>query len=78
MDEKGCRLNLHKEPKVLAKKGARRVRVTGNEHGENVTVVSCVSALSASVPPMILYKGKRLNAEYAEDLPSGSVYAMRL
>ena len=25
---------------------------------------------------MILYKGKRLNVEYAEDLPSGSVCAM--
>ncbi|CAH1364933.1 unnamed protein product [Tenebrio molitor] len=76
MDEKGCRLNLHKEPKVLAKKGARRVHIIGNEHGENVTVVSCANAMGASIPPMILFKGKRMKAEFADDLPPGSVCRM--
>ena len=76
MDEKGCRLNLHKEPKVLAQKGARRVHIIGNEHGENVSIVSCASATGAVIPPMILFKGKRMKPEFADDLPAGSVCRM--
>lgn len=76
MDEKGCRLNLHKEPRVLAKKGARRVHIVGPEHGESVTVVSCANAIGAAIPPMVLYKGKRMKPEYVDDLPHGSVCRM--
>ena len=76
LDEKGCRLNLHKEPKVLAKKGSRRVHIIGNEHDENVTIAACVSAARKTIPPMILFKGKRMKPEFLDDLPDGVVVSM--
>lgn len=72
LDEKGCRLCLHHKQKVLAEKGARRVHSVGNEHGENVTIVACANALGTAVPPMILFKGKRMKPEWKDMLPPGS------
>lgn len=46
------------------------------EHGENVTIVSCGNALGQVIPPMILYKGKRLNPEWECNLPTGTVVLM--
>lgn len=63
VDEKGCRLSLHHQQSVLAKKGAKRVHLVPPEHGENVTVVSCGNASGNSIPPAILFKGKRLKPE---------------
>lgn len=45
------------QQKVLAKKDARRVHIVGNEHDENITIVSCGNALGAAILPMILIKG---------------------
>lgn len=78
MDEKGTRLTLHKQPKVLAQKGARRVHNVAPEHEENVSIVACGNALGAAVPPMILFKGSRMKPEYADSLPPGSVVRMTL
>lgn len=72
IDEKGCRLCLHHQQKVLAQKGVRRVHVVGNEHGENVTIVSCGNAMGVAIPPIILFKGKRLKQEWKDNLPPGS------
>lgn len=72
VDEKGCRLSLHHQQSVLAKKGAKRVHLVAPEHGENVTIVSCGSALGNSIPPTILFKGKRLKPEWKDALPAGS------
>lgn len=76
MDEKGCRLSLHRQPYVLTKKGSRRVHYRGKEHGENVTIVSCGNALGNVIPPMVLFKGKRMKQEWADNLPVGSTVEM--
>lgn len=76
IDEKGCRLCLHSEQMVLAQKGARRVHIVGNEHGENVTIVSCGNALGSAIPPVILFKGKRMKPEWNDGLPPGSEIIM--
>ena len=44
MDEKGCRLTLHKQQQVLARKGEKRVHIVASEHAENATVVACGNA----------------------------------
>ncbi|KAJ2949421.1 hypothetical protein O0L34_g15337 [Tuta absoluta] len=72
IDEKGCQLNLHKTPQVLAERGTKRVHMVGHEHAENVTVVSCGNALGQAIPPMILFKGKRMKPEWKDALPNGS------
>lgn len=76
MDEKGCRLTIHKQPTVLAQKGTKRVHMVAAEHAENVTVAACVNASGNAIPPMILFKGKRLKPEFQDNLPSGSLVKM--
>lgn len=76
MDEKGCRLSLHKQQSVYAKKGSKRVHMVAPEHGENVSIVSCGNALGQVIPPMILFKGKRLQPEWQDNLPPGSAIEM--
>ncbi|KAJ8930344.1 hypothetical protein NQ314_016894 [Rhamnusium bicolor] len=73
VDEKGCRLSLHHQQSVLVRKGAKRVHLVAPEHGENVTIVSCGNAGGNSLPPTILFKGKRLKPEWTDTLPPGSL-----
>ncbi|XP_044582951.1 MFS-type transporter clz9-like [Cotesia glomerata] len=73
MDEKGCRLTIHHQQSVLAKKGATRVHLQSAEHAENVTIAGCVNALGNAIPPMIIFKGKRLKPELYDNLPPGSL-----
>ena len=54
----------------------KRVHIVGNEHSENVTVVTCASALGSAILPMLFYKGKRMKAEFADNLPPGSACCM--
>ena len=76
MDESG--LHLHFRPgKVLAAKGDRSVlQVTQSERAENVTVVACCCAAGHFTQPLVIYKGKRNKAEFADNLPPGSCVAM--
>lgn len=76
MDEKGCRLCLYGGSKVLAETGSKRVPSIGNKHGENVTIVAAVNAIGHAVPPMILFKGERMQPEFVEDLPPGVICSM--
>ncbi|XP_072394980.1 uncharacterized protein [Diabrotica undecimpunctata] len=72
MDEKGCRLTIHKQQTVLAKKGAKRIHLTAREHGENISIVGCGNTLGQAIPPFIPFKGKRLKPEWNDHLPLGS------
>lgn len=75
-DEKGCRLTLHHQQQILAAKGSKRVHFVAQEHAENVTIAMCVNATGNSVPPMVIFKGKRLRPEFCDNLPPGSVVRM--
>ncbi|GAB1605179.1 hypothetical protein Ahia01_000799700 [Argonauta hians] len=76
LDEKGCRLSLHHQQQVIAKKGSKRVHLVAPEHGENVTVVACVSAVGGAVPPMIIFKGKNRKQQFGDDLPPLACFEM--
>jgi hypothetical protein len=76
MDEKGCRLTIHHQQQVLAEKGAKRLHLIAPEHAQNVTVVGCVNAIGNSIPAMIIFKGKRLKAEFQDNLPAGTLVKM--
>ncbi|KAL0812024.1 hypothetical protein ABMA28_009418 [Loxostege sticticalis] len=62
VDEKGCR--------------ARRVHLIAQEHAENVTVIACVNAIGTAIPPMVIFKGKRMRPEFYDNLPAGSLVKM--
>lgn len=76
IDEKGCRLTLHHQQQVLAKKGSKNVHVVAPEHAENVTIVACGNAIGQVIPPMIIFKGQRLNQDWYSNLPVGSEICM--
>lgn len=76
IDEKGCRLNLHKSQQVFARKGVKRVHIISQEHAENVSIVGCGNAVGQMIPPMILFKGKRKKEEWLDNLPAGTVIEM--
>ena len=69
MDEKGCRLTLHHQQKVVSAKGRKRVHVVAPEHAENVTIVACANAVGNCVPPMIIFKGVNRKPSFGDDLP---------
>ncbi|XP_076824884.1 uncharacterized protein LOC143470554 [Clavelina lepadiformis] len=76
MDEKGCRLTLHHQQQVMAKKGAKRVHMVAAEHAENATLVVCANAAGNVIPPMVIFKGKRMKPEFADHLPPNSLVCM--
>ena len=76
IDEKGCRLTLHKNQKILAPRGNKRVHIVADEHAENVTIVACGNAIGNVIPPMVIFKGKRANPSYGDDLPPGATFEM--
>jgi len=66
---------MHLRPaKVIAAKGEKSVlQVTNAERGENVTVMTCCSASGYYVPPMVIFKGQRQKAEFADGMPPGTL-----
>ncbi|CAG9585538.1 unnamed protein product [Danaus chrysippus] len=76
IDEKNCRISLHHQQEVLTAKGKKRVHQIANEHAESVIVVGCGNAIGSAIPPMILFKGKRMKPEYKDNLPPGSPVKM--
>ncbi|KAK9752316.1 DDE superfamily endonuclease [Popillia japonica] len=76
MDEKGCRLTIHHQQKVLSKRGVKRVHMVAHEDAENVTVVACGNAVGQAVPPKILFKGKRKKSDWLDSMPPGTAIEM--
>ncbi|XP_072378057.1 uncharacterized protein [Diabrotica undecimpunctata] len=76
IDEIGCRLTLHHQQEVFAKKGTKRVHIVAPDHAKNVTIVSCANASGQYVPPMILFKGQRLKPDWEENLSPGTKVVM--
>ena len=73
MDESGL-TTVQKPMKVVSKKGKRQVgSITSAERGSNTTVVCCVSAAGRYVPPMVIFKRKRMPDGLKDGVPSGSI-----
>lgn len=61
-----------KPGKVLAKKGKKGIgAITSAERGKNVTVVACVSATGAYIPP--IFPRVRIKPELLDGSPTGTV-----
>ena len=69
LDEKGCRLALHHQQSVIAKKGQKGAHLVAPEHGENVTVVACANAADGTIPPMAIFRGKNRRDNFGDAFP---------
>jgi len=76
MDETGLPLN-NRPSRILAERGKKEViSLTSVERGENVTVIVCCNAIGSFIPPIIIFKGARLNPDLKTHLPHGSLVCM--
>ena len=75
MDESGMPLD-HKQLKRVAKRGAKKVygRASGNK--AQITIVACANAAGHTLPPMVIFKGERLNHDYTKGEVPGTLYGM--
>ena len=62
-------------PKVLAAKGARRVRVVSSaERGQHTTAVLCCNAAGGFIPPQMIFARKRMNPRLRNGAPPGTLF----
>ena len=74
MDESGISTVQKKCQKVLGRKGKHQIgSLASGERGMNTTVVCCASAAGNYVPPIILFKRKRMPPQLSEGAPPGSL-----
>lgn len=74
VDETGIS-NVHVPSRIIAQKGQKQVgAVTSGERGQLVTVVVAMSAAGSFVPPMFIFKRKRMKEALERNGPTGAVY----
>ncbi|XP_061717591.1 uncharacterized protein LOC133525319 [Cydia pomonella] len=75
VDETGLS-TVHKPPKVLALKGKHQVgAVTSGERGLNTTCICCMNAAGEFIPPMLIFKRKRMTDDLKRGGPPNTVYS---
>lgn len=74
MDETGLS-TVHKPSKILAQKGKHQVgAVTSGERGVNTTCICCMNAAGEFVPPMLIFKRKRMTESLMRGGPPNTLY----
>ena len=74
-DESGMPLE-HKLPKTIAVRGSKKVRQVTSGNKTQITVLGCVNAVGQSIPPMVIFAGKRFNHELSKGEIPGTLYGM--
>lgn len=73
VDETGI-TNVHKNSKILARKGLKQVgKVTSGERGTTTTVVCSFSAGGTYIPPMFIFKRKRMAGQLMKGCNSNMI-----
>lgn len=75
VDESGMPFE-HRPPRVLARKGQRKVRCRTSGNKSQVTVIGCVSAAGQAIPPFVIYDAKSLNMEWTKGEVPGTTYGL--
>ena len=70
VDEKCVMIGAGKIPNIVAPKGCKAQTVT-SERGQNATVIGCGNAGGASIPPYLIFPGKRMLPELLKDATPG-------
>jgi hypothetical protein len=73
-DETGVPTVPTKLPKILCKKGVKRIaKVVSAERGKTVTLVCSMNAIGNYVPPAFIFPRKKMRYEFLDDAPSDSL-----
>ncbi|CAH1963229.1 unnamed protein product [Acanthoscelides obtectus] len=74
VDESGFSTVQKRNQKIIARRGKHQVGdIASGERGVNTTVVVCASAAGQTVPPMIIFKRKRMAPELTIGAISGTI-----
>ena len=75
MDETDMPLD-HKQPKRIAPKDMKKVygQLSGNK--SQITILACANAVGTVLPPMVIFKGERLNYEWTKGEIPNTIYGM--
>ena len=74
MDESGISVVQKSCQKVIGLKGKHHIGyISSAKRGINTTVVCCNNAAGQYVPPLVIFKRKRMQAELSNGAPIGSV-----
>jgi len=74
MDETGMPLEP-RPPKVVARKGQKKVRYQTSGQKQQITVIGCASATGQCLPPFVIFAAKKLNHMWTRNGVSGANYA---
>lgn len=76
MDETSLSTVQDGQRKIVGRRGKRQIgALTSQERGESSTCVVCCNAAGNYVPPMVIYKRKRMKPELTNGGPPGAVYS---
>ncbi len=70
IDEKAVMTGAGKIHNIVAPKGYKAQAVT-SERGQNVTVIGCGNAAGASIPPYLVFPGKRMQPDLLKGATAG-------
>lgn len=70
VDETGVD-DIPKSRKVVGPKHVDLVQTVSGEKGDRYSIVTYVNAAGFSLPPMVIFKGKRYNPKWEENCPEG-------
>ena len=72
-DESGLTV-VHKPRKIIASRGDKQVgRITSGEKGETVTIICAMNAAGSYLPPMMIFKRRRMTQLLLRRSPPGTV-----
>ena len=75
VDETGIPLD-HRAPRVLTKKGQKKVRYSTSGNKSQITVVGCINAIGQALPPFVIFDAKNLNLEWTTGEVPGTTYGL--
>ena len=75
MDETGVPLD-HRTPRVLTRKGQKKVRYCSTGNKSQITVVGCINATGQALPPFIVFDAKKLNLQWTTGEVPGTTYGL--
>jgi hypothetical protein len=74
MDETSLTTVQDGQRKIIGEKGKKQVgAMTSQERGQSSTGVICCNAAGTFIPPMVIYRRKRMKAELANGAPPGTL-----
>lgn len=67
MDEKGMQMGVGMRARVLVDRNQKTVHMKSDGNRELVTVLECICADGSALSPLVIFKGKRVNAQWARN-----------